>query len=326
MTESLAPRKLGSSDLRVSPIGLGCWQFSKGRGLSGKFWPNLPDEEIEDIVRVSLEGGINWFDTAESYGSGESERALAAALKKLGKTPTDAIIATKWMPLFRTAKSILKTIDRRVANLEGFRIDLYQIHHPVSFSSVRAQMKAMAQLVDEQKIRYIGVSNFSAKKMLAAHKALSEFGLAVVSNQVHYSLLNRKIETNGVLDAARDYGISIIAYSPLDQGILSGKFHEDPASIRRRTGLRKYRASFKPKGLEKSQPVIEVLRRIAENHGLSPAQVALNWLIHVHGDTVLAIPGATKASQARDNVEAMSFKLTADEMDSLDRVSSPFKK
>lgn len=326
MIKSLSYRKLGSSDLRVSPIGLGCWQFSKGQGLSGKFWPNLPDEEIEDIVRVSLEGGINWFDTAEAYGSGQSERALAAALKKFGKTSADVIIATKWMPLFRTAKSILKTIDRRAANLEGFRIDLYQIHQPFSFSSAKAQMKAMARLVEEQKIRHIGVSNFSAKKMLAAHKALSEFGLGVASNQVHYNLLNRKIETNGVLDAAKDHGISIIAYSPLEQGILSGKFHDDPASIRRLTGLRKYRTGFKPKGLEKSRPVIEALRGIAEKHKASPARVALNWLIHVHGDTVVAIPGATKAGQARDNVEAMSFNLTADEMDSLDRASALFKK
>jgi aryl-alcohol dehydrogenase-like predicted oxidoreductase len=324
--KSLSYRKLGSSDLRVSPIGLGCWQFSKGQGMSGKFWPNLADEEIEDIVRVSLEGGINWFDTAEAYGSGQSERALAAALKKFGKTSTDVIIATKWMPLFRTAKSILKTIDRRAANLEGFRIDLYQIHHPISISSAKAQMKAMARLVEEQKIRHIGVSNFSAKKMLAAHKALSEFGLGVASNQVHYSLLNRKIETNGVLDAAKDHGISIIAYSPLEQGILSGKFHDDSASIRRLTGPRKYRTGFKPKGLEKSRPVIEALRGISEKHRASPAQVALNWLIHVHGDTVVAIPGATKAGQARDNVEAMSFKLTADEMDSLDRASALFKK
>jgi len=326
MKDAPALRKLGSSDLQVSPIGLGCWQFSRGRGMSGKFWPNLPDEEIENIVRVSLEGGINWFDTAEFYGLGQSERALAAALKRLGKIPDDVIIATKWWPAFRTAKSILKTIGRRTDCLGGFPIALYQIHQPYSFSSAKAQMKAMARLVEMKKIRHIGVSNFSANKMASAHKALSEFGLSLVSNQVHYSLLHREIETNGVLEAAKERGISIIAYSPLEQGILSGRFHMEAASIRRLRGLRKYRSPFKPKGLEKSRPVVEALRGIAEKYKASPAQVALNWLIHFQGDLVVAIPGATKVGQALDNVGAMKFKLTADELDHLDRVSASFKK
>ena len=112
------------------------------------------------------------------------------------------------MPFFRTAKSIVKTIDKRLENLKDFRIDLYQIHNPLSFSSTRAEMKAMAQLVKDQKIRYIGVSNFSAKGMKAAQNELSKHGLNLISNQVLYSLLNRKIETNGILNTARELGIS----------------------------------------------------------------------------------------------------------------------
>ncbi|NOR53227.1 MAG: aldo/keto reductase, partial [Candidatus Aminicenantes bacterium] len=165
-------RRLGKSDLMVSPVGLGCWQFSKGHGFGGKYWPVLTDEKIKDIVRASLEGGINWFDTAEAYGWGESEKALSRTLKLLGKSSEEVIVATKWFPVFKTARSITKTIDKRLENLSGFRIDLYQIHQPYSLSSTKAQMNAMAQLVKDHKIRSIGVSNFSAKKMKKAHAEL----------------------------------------------------------------------------------------------------------------------------------------------------------
>jgi aryl-alcohol dehydrogenase-like predicted oxidoreductase len=326
MTNPSFLRKLGSSDLLVSPIGLGCWQFSQGRGMIGRYWAILPQEEIESIVRVSLEGGINWFDTAEAYGGGASERALAAALKNLGKTSADVVVATKWTPVLRKAKSISKTIGRRLDNLGGFRIDLHQIHNPLSISGLKAQIAAMARLADEGKIRYVGVSNFGAKRMVHAHKLMAGSGRAVVSNQVHYSLLHRKIESSGVLDAAREHGISIISYSPLEQGILTGRFHDDPSLIRKLSGIRRNRAPFRPKGLARSRPVIEALREIGSRRGATAAQVALAWLVRFSGETVFAIPGATKASQAKDNAAALNIRLTKDELDHLDRVSAGFKK
>jgi aryl-alcohol dehydrogenase-like predicted oxidoreductase len=313
-------RKLGKSDLMVTPIGLGCWQFSKGKGLGGNYWPTLQDEEIEQIVRLSLEGEVNWFDTAESYGMGESEKALSQALQKIGKSPEEVIIATKWMPFLRTAKSITKTIDMRLENLSGYHIDLYQIHHPLSFSSTRNEMKAMAELVQKKKIRFIGLSNYSAQKMRIAQEELAHHGLNLISNQVRYSLLYRKIETNGILDAARELGVSIIAYSPLAQGLLSGKFHAGPQSVRP-FGYRKYMGAFKPKGLEKSLPVINAVKDLAEKYQVTPAQIGLNWVIHFQGDMVVAIPGATNPEQAKDNVGAMRFKLTQDELNYLDEIS-----
>lgn len=325
MTDSIPLRPLGKSDLMVSPIGLGCWQFSKGKGLGGKFWPVVEDDEIENIVKVSLEGGINWFDTAENYGGGESERALSKALKNLGKSSGDVIIATKWWPLLRTAKSIARTIDRRLSALGGFPIDLYQIHWPYSFSSTRTEMKAMAALVRQGKIRYVGVSNFSARKMRIAQQELSNRGVDLISNQVAYSLLHRKIETDGVLETARELGVSIIAYSPLAQGLLTGKFHDNPDLIKSRAGFRKYLGAFKQNGLERSRPVMELLRELAAKYQVSSSQVALNWVISFHGEIVVAIPGATKASHAEDNVGSMRFKLTKDELDRLDKVSSAFR-
>jgi aryl-alcohol dehydrogenase-like predicted oxidoreductase len=309
----------------VTPVGLGCWQFSKGKGLFGNYWGVLRDEEIELILARALAGGINWFDTAEAYGNGESEKALAKGLGKLGKSAGEVVIATKWNPILRRASSISGTIDIRLRSLFPFPIDLHQVHNPFSVSSIGAQMRAMAGLVRDGKIRYVGVSNFSRRHMERAHRALEKEGLFLVSNQVRYSLLDRKIETNGVLEAAKDLDVSIIAYSPLAQGVLTGRFHDRPDLASALTGLRKHLAAFKPGGLAKSRPVVEALRRIASKHRATATQVALNWLISRRGDTVVAIPGASRAEQADDFTAALSFRLSGEDVEELDRVSDGFK-
>lgn len=324
MKQTLPLRPLGKSDLMITPIGLGCWQFSKQNNMAGKFWPNLEDTLIKQMVKISIEGGINWFDTAEVYGNGASERALAAALNDLGKKPGEIIVATKWWPMFRTASNILKTIDQRKEALAPYPIDLYQVHQPWGFSNEKAEMKAMAQLVNEQKIRYVGVSNFSASKMRSAWEALQKFGIHLVSNQVRYNLLDRKIESNGIMQTAKELGISIIAYSPLAQGLVTGKFHDNPELLKN-IGMRKYSSFFKPAGLIKSRPLIETVKEIAINYDVTPSQVALNWLISFHGETVVAIPGATKESHAKENAGAMTFSLSADELSILDKKSALFK-
>jgi aryl-alcohol dehydrogenase-like predicted oxidoreductase len=323
--ELIAKRRLGKSDLMVSPIGLGCWQFSRGRGLGGSYWPNLADEEITGIIEASLAGGINWFDTAESYGGGESEKSLAQALKRLGKAPGDIIIATKWRPVFRTAKSIAKTIDERLDILGNFPIDLYQIHNPFSFSSIEAQIRSMAELAKNHKIRYVGVSNFSAKQMRISHDLLREQGMPLVSNQVRYSLLDRKIEQNGILDTARELGISIIAYSPLAQGLLSGKFHDDPKLIQSRGGYRKYMGAFRQKGLDQTRAVIMAVREVAHKRNATLSQIALSWVTNARGEAVVAIPGATHIDQAKENAGSMAVQLTKDELDYLDKIASSYK-
>jgi len=324
MENQIAFRNLGKSEVQITPIGLGCWQFSKQGNLAGKFWPSLEDELIRDVVRISLEGGINWFDTAEVYGKGASEKILAKSLVALGKKPGDLFIATKWWPMFRVASNIIKTIDERLAALSPFPIDLYQIHQPWGFSSEIAEMEAMAELVHAKKIKLVGVSNFSAKKMRNAWETLQKSGINLVSNQVQYSLLNRKIETNGVLETAKELGITIIAYSPLAQGLVTGKFHDNPLLLKN-IGFRKYSSQFKPKGMEKSRPVAELVKKLAVKYQATPSQVALNWLIHFSGDTVVAIPGATKTSHAAENTGAMKFALLSEDMHLLDEVSKGYK-
>ncbi|MDZ7400303.1 MAG: aldo/keto reductase [candidate division KSB1 bacterium] len=316
---------LGKSNIKITPIGLGCWQFSEGKGFAGKYWGAVEEQTMIDIVRATLEGGITWFDTAEAYGWGSSEAALARALKALGKADGDVVIATKWMPVFRTARSIIRTIDDRLKNLNGFHIDLHQIHAQYgSFSSLHKQLDAMAQLVREGKIRTIGVSNFSAKAMRKSYEYLAQQNIPLVSNQMEYNLLNRRIESNGVLETARELGITIIAYSPLAQGILSGKFHENPDLIKASKGWRRFRPEFQKRGLAKTAPVIEELKRIASKHNATASQVALRWLIQFHGDTVVAIPGATKVKQAQENASVLHFQLDQEDLMKLDEVSRSF--
>ena len=192
-------RSLGKTDLKVSPIGLGCWQFSKGKGLTGRYWSVLSDDDIAEIVKLSLDGGVNWFDSAEAYGSGESERALARALKRLEVAREDVIIATKWWPLLRSARSMVNSIDERLNALGVSQIDLYQIHQRLSRSSVNAEMRSMAKLVDMGKIRSVGISNYSAEDMRAAHNELQIHGMMLASNQVKFNLLDRRIESNANL-------------------------------------------------------------------------------------------------------------------------------
>ena len=314
-------RKLGNTDLLLSPIGLGTWQFSKRKNLAGKFWPELSDSDSFDIVRTSYENGVNWFDTAELYGNGESERTLVRAFKYAGIKDENVAIATKWSPIFRTAGSILKTIDARQEALDGFTISLHQIHTPHSFSSIRKEMEAMATLADQRKIKYIGVSNYSANQMRKAYQELNRRGYVLASNQVKYNLLDRKIEFNETMKVAKELGIAIIAYSPLAQGLLTGKYHDNPESIRSEKGLRKLLSSFKQKGLDKSRPLVDLLRSIAQKHGITPAQVALNWVINFHGQHVFAIPGAKNTEQAKSNAVAMKIELSQDEMNKLDEVS-----
>ncbi len=314
-------RQLGQTDIRITSIGLGVMQFS-GHGIFRLMFPKLSADTMNNIVQAALDGGINWFDTAEIYGKGYSERALANALKAAGQADDDVVIATKWFPLFRTAHNIPRTISKRQQNLAGYTIDLYQIHQPYSLSSIEAEMNAMADLVEAGKIRSVGVSNFSAGQMRRAHAALAKRGLPLASNQVQYSLVSRSIESNGILDTARELGVTIIAYSPLGSGILTGRFHNDPDALRntplgRRVLLRRR--------LEKSRPLIAVLEEVAAAHDVAPSQVALNWLVNFHGDVVVAIPGASRVHHAQQNAAAMNFALSERETERIDELSRRFR-
>ena len=153
-------RKLGQTDIGVSPIGLGCWQFSQGKNMIGRMWATLGQGTMDAVVAAALDGGVTWFDTAQAYGGGASERALAAALQHRGVEPGTVVVATKWLPIARPASDIARTIAARLECLAPYPIDLFQVHQPSSLSSIAAQMREMAKLVRAGKVRSVGVSNF----------------------------------------------------------------------------------------------------------------------------------------------------------------------
>jgi aryl-alcohol dehydrogenase-like predicted oxidoreductase len=317
----MTTRELGRTGIHVSPIGLGCMQFSGSGVIAATFFPPIRQDQVDDIVKAALDGGISWFDTAEMYGHGRSESALSTGLTHSGIKPGDVTVATKWAPFGRTARSIERTIDERIAALDPFPIDLHQIHMPYgSFSSVRSEVRAMARLVEAHEIAAAGVSNFSARQMEIAHAALATRGIPLASNQVQINLLHRKIETNGVLETARRLGVTLIAYSPLRTGVLTGKFHDDRGLVANMPLMR--RRLFSDTNLDRTAPLIDGLREIAAAHSVTPTQVALAWLITYYGDTVAAIPGASKPHHAKEAAGAMKVALTPQETQRLADLST----
>jgi len=316
--QSISMRTLGKTDIQITPIGLGMMEFAGGGGLVGAAFPVITQQEKNATVQAALDGGINWFDTAELYGKGVSEASLAAALKAAGKTDQEVVVATKWLPIFRTAGNIPRTIQDRIRFLDGYSISLYMIHQPYSLSSPEAEMDAMADLVEAGKIRSVGVSNFKPARMRRAYQELKKRGLPLAVNQVQYSLLDRSIETNGILETAKELGVTIIAYTPLASGLLTGKYHKNPELLKKKSFI--WRARLQ-RGVEKSRPLVTVMEEIAAKYNATPAQVALNWVINFQGEIVVTIPGATKVHQAQESAAAMKFRLSDDEMARLDELS-----
>jgi aryl-alcohol dehydrogenase-like predicted oxidoreductase len=311
-------RQLGKTGILVTPVGLGVMELAGGGGLLGHAFPVIPQEVKNAIIKAALDGGINWFDTAEVYGAGVSEHSLATGLKAAGKTDQEVVVATKWWPLFRTAGDIPHSIQDRLGFLDGYSISNYMVHQPYSFSSPEAEMNAMADLLEAGKIKSVGVSNFGPVRMRRAQAALEKRGLPLAENQVHYSLLHREIETNGVLETARELGMTITAYTPIERGLLSGKYHKQPELLNRMSGVRK---AMLQHNLERTRPLINVMDEMAAKYSASIAQVALNWVIHFNGEIVVTIPGATKVSQAGEAAGAMKFRLTSEELARLDDIS-----
>jgi aryl-alcohol dehydrogenase-like predicted oxidoreductase len=314
-------RRLGATGVEITPVGLGCMQFS-GSGLVERFYRALDQSTVTSVVGAALDGGITWFDTAEMYGRGRSERALTTALREREVAAGSVTIATKWAPAARTAANIGRTLDARIASLQGYPIDLHQIHMPYgSLSPVSRQLVDMARLARTGRVGAVGVSNFSARQMEKANALLLSEGVPLASNQVQISLLHRTVERNGVLDTARRLGITLIAYSPLRSGVLTGVFHADPARVRSLPWVRRTMTGLGARGLARTAPLIDELGAIGRAYGVSAAQVALSWLIRFYGETVVVIPGASKPQQAKESAAAMQLDLTDRELARLDEVS-----
>jgi aryl-alcohol dehydrogenase-like predicted oxidoreductase len=321
----LKTRELGGTGILLSPIGLGCWQFSDKVGMTGGIWEKPADGELGAIVQTALDGGINWFDTAQMYGKGSSERALAKALLGAGARPGSVFVATKWWPLFKTAADFETSFADRETNLSPFPVDLIQIHQPFSLSSAEKQAMVLVRLLKTRKVRAVGVSNFPPALLRRVHKVLAGEGLVLASNQVRYSLNHRRIESDGTLDTAKELGVSIIAWSPLSQGLLSGRFHDNPGLAAKLPWMRRRMGGLDAEGLAATSGLVRALRETAKAHAASASQIALAATIALHGDLVFAIPGATKTAQASEAAASMGITLKGEELSRLDEESKRFR-
>ena len=290
-------------------IGVGAWAW--GDRFFWNYGGSYTDEDIEAAFKASMEAGVNFFDTAEVYGQGKSEQLLGR-LKK--NTEKSVIIATKFFPYpWRLSKgSIQKALLHSLDRLQVEDVFLYQIHWPVQLISIGKMMDAMAEAINRGKIKHAGVSNFSKSQTIRAYKALARHEIKLASNQVEYNLLNRQIEKNGLLARCQELGIRVIAYSPLAQGLLTGKYSpENPPP-----GVRASRYASLIKGIK---PIISLMKEIGASHGdKTPGQVAINWCIC---KGTLPIPGAKNLKQIQQNNGAIGWRLSEEEIAALDKAS-----
>ncbi len=290
-------------------MGLGTWSW--GDSWYWGYGQTHTSEDVDAAFQAALDGGIVLFDTAEVYGRGESERMLGRLAQRCDQPVS---IATKFMPFpWRLrAGNLDKALRASLDRLQVEQVDLYQIHAPLPFRSVETWMSAMADAVEAGLTRAVGVSNCNLDQTRRAYEALAKRGIPLASNQVEYHLLQRTPERDGLLDFCHEHDITLIAYSPLGSGLLTGKYtaHTPPSSLVRR--LRTWRAR------RKIGPLVAQLHTIGAAHGKTPAQVALNWVIC---KGALPIPGAKNARQAGQNTGATGWRLTPDEVATLDRTS-----
>jgi aryl-alcohol dehydrogenase-like predicted oxidoreductase len=294
------------ADVRLG-LGAGAW----GDRVVWQYGSGYADAEIRQAFHASISEGIRFIDTAEVIGSGRSERLLGQFTKE---TEQRVRVATKFFPWpWRLGrKSIVAALRGSLARLRLDSIDLYQIHRPTPFLSTEGMMEALVECVESGLTRAVGVSNFDEGEMLRAYSTLARHKIALASNQVHYSLLRRRPERNRVLARCKELGIRLIAYSPLEMGLLTGKYGQ----ARLPPGNRALRYANVVGRLD---PLLKVLTEIGQDHGgKSNAQVALNWVM---AKGALPIPGAKNSEQALENAGAQGWSLAEEEVAALDAAS-----
>lgn len=305
--ESLPPKHPLFDDIH---LGIGTWAW--GDRMYWGYGHDYHDQDLWEAFRICIENGVTFFDTAEIYGQGKSEELLGSFAQESGRT---VIIASKFVPYpwrFRRA-NLIEALKKSLKRLKVPRLDLYQMHIYSPPVPTEVWMDAMVEAVQSGLIQAVGVSNYNRQQMERAYNRLQKEGIPLASNQVEYHLLNRRVELNGLLTLCHEMGVTLIAYSPLAMGLLTGKYSsENPMS-----GFRGRRMARLP--IHKIQPLLTTMKRIGANHdGRPPAQVALNWIIQKNA---LPIPGVKNPAQAKQNLAALHWSLTQAEMEELDQTS-----
>jgi aryl-alcohol dehydrogenase-like predicted oxidoreductase len=296
-------------------FGLGTWAW--GDRLYWGYGSGYHEEDLQAACQVCLAAGINFIDTAEVYGQGLSETLLGKFLKDADPQP---IIATKFMPYpWRLSRgSLLKALRNSLKRLNRVKVDLYMIHQAIPPIRIETWMEAMAEAYSSGLTSAVGVSNYDRHNTQRAYDSLTRQGIQLASNEMEYSLLERKVEKNGLLKHCQDLGVTLIAYSPLAEGALTGKYTpENP--------IPGFRGSSKNRSyLSKIMPLISTLKKIGAAHeGKTPAQVAINWVMC---KGAVPIPGAKNGEQAGQNAGAAGWSLTEDEVALLDDFSDRVSK
>jgi aryl-alcohol dehydrogenase-like predicted oxidoreductase len=296
---------LGTSDLRISPVGMGtnAWGFT-----------HKADPEKQPTLEAALAAGINFIDTAEVYNLTGSERTLGLLLPKFRE---GMVLATKFFPFpWRLTKASLAAALRGSLERLGIpQVDLYILHFPVPPVPLEAWVEALADVQRAGLTRAVGISNCSTAQTRRAQAVLAKRGISLASNQVEYSLLNRSAERSGLLAACRILNVTLVAYRPLGYGLLTGKYTSKDLPVRL------HGRTVRRADLERATPLIELLRELARVHGKTLSQVALNWIV-CRG--AVPIPGAKNPRQAAENAGAMGWRLEAGEVDALDRLSQQY--
>ena len=297
---------LGKTDIRITPIIMGTWQAGK------TMWTGIDDQDTIRALRAAVDAGITTIDTATVYGDGHSERIIA---KALGETRSKAVYATKVFANRLAYDKVIASCEQSLKDLSTDWIDLYQIHWPAgAFGSkkvpIEETMRALTDLKQQGKIRAIGVSNFSRGQIAEA----MQYG-RIDSLQPPYSLFWRQVEADAT-DYCRDNDVTVLAYSSMAQGILTGKFGPDHAFDK--GDHRSASRLFSPEMWPKVQAALEKLRPIAERNGVTLGQLALAWVIS--HDNTCAIAGARNAAQVKQNAAAGDVVLSAEDLKEMDAV------
>lgn len=313
---------LGNTGLYVSELCLGTMTFG-GRG----WWTaigTLPQDQVNSLVKQSIDGGINFIDTANIYSEGLSEQMTGQAVRDLGLKRDDLVIATKVRgkmgegpnEVGLSKKHILQQADESLNRLKMDYIDLYQIHGFDKLTPLEETLEALDMLVKSGKVRYIGCSNLAAWQLMkalgiSAQQHLSKF----VSLQAYYTIAARDLERE-IIPLLIDQKVGLMVWSPLAGGLLSGKYSRDTET---KEG-RRVDFDFPPVNKEKAFDIVDAMKSIAENKGVSVAQIALAWLLHKPAVTSVII-GANKQEQLADNLDSVNLKLNDIELKELDEVS-----
>jgi aryl-alcohol dehydrogenase-like predicted oxidoreductase len=308
---------LAGSDVSIPLLGVGTWAWGdRSTWGMGGYDSDLTLGSIEEAWDASIDAGVTLFDTAEVYGGGESERIIGQLREHDPARAARAVLATKFMPSpwkVNVRSALLSSLRASLRRLGVSSVDLYQIHGPISLRSHGALAGALATAHEAGLVKAVGVSNYSIKETRSIAAELSKKGMRLATNQIEFSLLRRSPETGGLLAACAELGVRPLAYSPIGQGRLTGKYSAaNPPPGKR---------NFSKHPMEVVDAVVATLRRVGEKHGgKTPSQVALNWVI---AKGAVPIPGAKNRAQAQENAGALGWRMDAEDVALLDQAALP---